>query len=320
MNSCDGGASATWGPVDGGKAMGHARTMVGHGPRPSGSPELALTQAYIVSELKKLGLVDFGHKWKDPTQPKVRYFRNIVAQIDGEEPVNGPILILAAHYDTKLCKGHSNPDHNFHFVGAIDGAGGPATLLELARHLKTRKSVPNIWLLFIDGEESIPFDWKDDQALYGSRYFVKKMGADKKRFPNSMSTRVRAFVLIDLIGSKNLKIDRDKASNTTLNNLFKEAATGMGESARMYETTSTMTDDHIPFKKAGMRVIDLIDFNYRAPDTSADQSFTDPRYEQWWHTKKDNLDAMDPESLAFVGNLLWNAISLLEAKFYPKKK
>ena len=126
-----------------------------------------------------------------------------------------------------------------------------------------------------------------------------------------MSARVKAFILLDLIGSKNQKIDKDFASNTTLCRIFKQAATNMGEEKRMYEFESTMTDDHIPFKKRGIRVIDLIDFHSRAPGEPKD-----PRYAQWWHTAEDDLPAMDPASLDFVHDLIVSAIPILEAEFF----
>ena len=308
---CDGGGySPTTGPIDGAKAMAHAKVMVGHGPRPSGSPALNLTRIYIKDQLKKLGLTVNKQRLPDPSKPKIPKFENIWAQIDGADPKDGPILILGAHYDTKLCEGHADPKHNIHFVGAIDGAGGPAVLLELAGHLVKRKNIPNIWLLFIDGEESIPWDWGDgDQALYGSKYFVQKMGKHAAGRP------ISTFVLIDLVGSKNAKIDRDANSNSGLSDLYLEAAKTIGGEERMYEFDSTMTDDHLPFKKYGVKVIDLIDFYHRAPAGSSDS-----RFAQWWHTEDDNLDAMDPVSLAFFGNLLWASMPLLEAKYFPAKK
>jgi Zn-dependent M28 family amino/carboxypeptidase len=319
-SGCNSGSTPAAGPVDGNRAMAHVAAMVALGPRPAGSAALLANRDYIKKHVASLGLKPETQDWTDPASGLRMH--NVWTEIPGANPKSGPVLIFAAHFDTKICSGHEDQAHNFPFVGAIDGAGGSAVLLELAGHLGKRKNVPNIWILWLDGEESIPWDWNKDnsRALHGSKYFVKTMSADKTRFPKGLKSRLKAFVLIDLIGSKNQKIDRDKASNGTLNDLFLEAATAMGEGDRMYESTSTMTDDHIPFKDAGIRVIDLIDFNYRAPDTSGNQQYTDPRYEQWWHTAKDNLKAMDPKSLEFVGNLLWNALPLLEAKIYATKK
>ena len=56
------------------------------------------------------------------------------------------------------------------------------------------------------------------------------------------------------------------------------------------------TDDHLPLNQAGIKTIDLIDFNY--PDSS----------NRYWHTTKDTPDKCSPESLAAVGKVLLNVI------------
>ena len=74
----------------------------------------------------------------------------------------------------------------------------------------------------------------------------------------------------------------------------------------------------------GLKVIDLIDFRFRIP---GDQPRTLPRggteptppqgrYTAWWHTDKDTIDQVAPDSLAFVGNLVWRALPRIEQKFY----
>ena len=310
--ACDGNGAAA-GPVDGAAAMDHVKVIVGYGPRPSGSPAIEQTQAYLAGEIEKLGLPVHNQRWEDPSQPKVRFFRNIWTEIEGQNPA-APKLILAAHYDSKSCKDHANEQHNLRFVGAIDGAGATAVLLELARILKDRENYMPIWILWLDGEESIPFDWDDNQALYGSKHFVQEMGANKKLYPKGLARGIGAFVLLDLTGSKNQKIDRDFASFPGLSDIFKKAAVEMGEGDRLFEFKSEFVDDHIPFKNRGVKVIDLIDFTKRTP-----REAKDPRYERWWHTAKDDLPAMDPRSLGFVGNLVIRALPHLEKDIFGKK-
>mgnify|MGYP000082498007 CR=1 FL=1 len=53
-----------------------------------------------------------------------------------------------------------------------------------------------------------------------------------------MTSRLKAFVLLDLVGSKNIKFDEDGNSATSLLKLFEEAANEMGEGQRMYEFPS----------------------------------------------------------------------------------
>ena len=61
----------------------------------------------------------------------------------------------------------------------------------------------------------------------------------------------------------------------------------------------------------------LIDFERRIPGRPQVNPTTD--YQQWWHTSEDNLDAMDPDALAFTGNLLLQALPELEAFVLGRK-
>lgn len=310
------------GPVDGGKAYAHVQAMVGFGPRPFGSDALAKTADYIGGELQKIGVTMQRHEVVQEKEKKT--IRNLYAQIDGDDPQNGPILMIAAHYDTKLAEGHADAKCNFPFVGAIDGGGGPAVLIELARALKARASKPkcNVWLYWIDAEESIDWTWNDERALLGSKAFCAMLSKEK------ILPRLKAFVLIDLVGSKDHKIDRDGNSDTKLLDLFGAAAKEMGEEKRLYEFPSPADiqayrsrnlnwgtkDDHEVFKNYGVPSVLLIDFARRVPSEQKD-----PRFEQWWHTADDDLGAVDDDALAFTGNLLMQALPQLESFVLGRK-
>jgi Zn-dependent M28 family amino/carboxypeptidase len=319
LTAACGGSS---GPVDGGKAYGHLQAFVGFGPRPFGSDALGRTADYIGGELQKLGVAMKRHEVVHDKEKKT--IRNLYAQIDGEDPQNGPILLIGAHYDTKLAEGHTDAKCNFPFVGAIDGGGGPAVLIEVARALKARPQPPkcNVWLYWIDAEESIDWTWNDERALLGSKAFCAMLSKEK------LLSRVKAFVLIDLVGSKDWKIDRDGNSDTKLLDVFGAAAKAMGEDKRMYEFPSPADiqayrarginwgtkDDHEVFKNYGVPSVLLIDFARRMPAEPKD-----PRFEQWWHTADDDLGAVDADALAFTGNLVMKALPDLEAFVLARK-
>lgn len=311
------------GPVSGSAAMAHVDAMLEIGPRPFGSDNLAKAANYICAEIGKIdGLKAERHEVEHAQEKKT--IRNIYCQIDGEDPANGPILMIGAHYDTKLAEGHSDSAHNFPFVGAIDGTGAPAVLIEFARALKNAEQKPkcNVWLYWIDAEESIDWTWNNDRALLGSDAFAKWMSK------GGYMKRLKAFVLIDLIGSKDLKIDEDGNSVRSLLDIFGAAAKDMGEAKRMYEFPTArekdearkrnqqwgIIDDHLKFKDYGIPTALLIDFSQRIPGASS----TGDRFVQWWHTADDNRAAMDSGSLAFVGNLLMKAMPALD-DFVTKK-
>jgi len=320
--ACGGGSK---GPIDGARAMTHVQKFVGFGPRPFGSDALGKTADYIEAELKTMGLQLQRHEQMH--EKEKRLIRNLFVQIDGEDPKGGPILIYGAHYDTKLTEGHSEASHNFPFVGAIDGGGGPAVLLEMARELKSRPTKPkvNVWLYWIDAEESLDFQWNNDRALLGSKAFCRWLG------DNGTLKRVKAFVLLDLIGSKNYKIDRDGNSHSQLQEFFEKAGAAIGTPDRIYQFPTAQehayykqqgikwgtTDDHNTFSGFGVPSVLLIDFARRIPAhlqglKPGQEPQVEPGYEQWWHTPDDDLAAMDPAALAFAGNLALAALPDLE--------
>lgn len=288
------------GPVKGELALKHAREILAFGPRPPGSPAIRKTAEYLAQQIRVLGLEPKSDRWTD--EKEKLEFENVWVEIPGKGPATGPALLLAAHYDSKLCQGHPDPAHNFEFVGAVDSAGACGLLLELARVLKKRDSGPNIWCAWFDGEESLPFEWdrESPRALFGSR-----------RFAQTHAARLKAMVLFDLIGAKDIKIDRDLLSHPDLLQIFGDAAKSIGEEARMFLFENQMTDDHKPFQERGVPVIDLIDFEHRSPGRPKHAD-----YEQWWHSPADTLDKLDADALAFAGNLFWVALPAIEARFF----
>jgi Zn-dependent M28 family amino/carboxypeptidase len=197
-------------------------------------------------------------------------------------------------------------------------------LLELARVLQEQQPKPkcNVWLYWIDAEESIDWAWNDERALLGSQAFCEWLSKEQTM------KRVKAFVLLDLIGSADIKIDRDGNSSARLLDLFADAAKAMGEGERLYEFPTQAEvaaaqqqglnwgtkDDHMSFAQYGVPSVLLIDFARRIPG-----GIEDDRYERWWHTPDDDLSAMDADSLAFAGNLVMKALPALEAFVMGRK-
>jgi len=320
------------GPIDGGAAMRHVEALVQIGARPFGSPELAKATDYLCEQITKAGRKPVRHEVLHEKEQKT--IRNVYAQIDGEDPQNGPILIFGAHYDTKLAAGHDDATHNFPFVGAIDGGGAPAILIELLRTIGSAEQKPkcNVGFFWIDAEESIDWVWNDNRALLGSQEFCKKLSAD------GTMKRVKAFVLLDLMGSTNVKFDKDGDSTGQLIDLFAKAGQELGLAERMFQFPTQQAidyyrqnnlpwgikDDHLNFKNYGVPSMLLIDFQHRIPPHlqnlgQGQQAQVHDDYEQWWHTPDDNLAAMDPKSLALAGNLVMQALPKLEEFVLARK-
>jgi len=137
--------------------------------------------------------------------------------------------------------------------------------------------------------------------------------------------RIKTFVLLDLIGDKNIKIDKDGNSSGELQEIVAKAGKTMGESARVYKYTSATTDDHEVFRGYGVPSVLLIDFYNRVPPERMNlkPGQTPPPsdgYEQWWHTDRDTVDKMSASSLAFAGNLVMQALPDFEAFILKTKR
>jgi Zn-dependent M28 family amino/carboxypeptidase len=209
---------------------------------------------------------------------------NLRATLPGAAADRGRIVV-GGHYDTKLLK-------EFRFVGASDGASSAAFLLEIARALKGRGNPLPIELLFLDGEEAV-IDWNHPSGTdhtYGSRYYVEQL---KKT--NTVKD-VRAFILVDMIGDRDLHIRREQNSTAWLKDAIWGTAKRLGRTEFLDEETP-IEDDHIAFLAAGIDSVDIIDLD-------------DPE----WHTAGDSMQNVSQRSLQTVGDVFLAALPLIEER------
>ena len=263
---------------DSSKAFEHLRQQVAIGPRPSGSPGNVKNRDYIKAQMAALGIKTVAQPFTGATPLGPIKMVNLIATIPGK---SADRIVLASHFDTKLFR-------EFRFVGASDGASSTAALIELARVIKGRGPLPfTIELLFLDGEEATG-EWQGTDNTYGSRHYV-----DAARKSGSLKS-LRALVLLDMIGDRNLTIRRESNSTRWLTDIVWGTARKLGHRAFMDEET-TVEDDHIPFLKAGVPSLDIIDLDYPA-----------------WHTAQDTLDAVGARSLQVVGEVVVASLPLIE--------
>jgi Iap family predicted aminopeptidase len=265
---------------DSGRAWEHLRQFVAIGPRPSGSPAIEQTRKYIKEQLAASGLTAAEQAWDDQTPLDKVHMVNLVVTIPGARKER---IVFAGHYDTKLYR-------QFRFVGASDGGSSAAFLLELARVLKARKNPMTIELLFLDGEEARMPDWGGTDNTYGSRHYV-----DVAKKDGSLAS-LKALLLIDMIGDRDLDIRRDTNSTPWLTNVIWETARRQNLDEYFIPDSTRIEDDHLPFLAAGIPSVDIIDLDYEA-----------------WHTAKDTLDAVSARSLQVVGDVVLGALPHIEA-------
>jgi Zn-dependent M28 family amino/carboxypeptidase len=261
------------------KAFAHVTQLVAIGPRPPGSEGIRRAQQYIRQELEKCGCIVEEDDFHASTPLGRVPMKNILAKRPGR---SSNVIMLMTHYDTKRI-----PD----FVGANDGGSSTGLMLELARLLCARKSALALWIAFVDGEEAF-VEWSDTDGTYGSRQLAAKLALSGEL------KRVKAVILADLIGDRDLDIRRDSNSTPWLTDLVWKTAARLGYQKYFLPERTTISDDHIPFTRRGVPAVDIIDLNYAS-----------------WHTPADQLDQISAQSLGIVGHVLLEVLPQLEKKF-----
>jgi len=265
--------------VSGTSALEFTRRAVAFGPRPSGSEAIHGLQAYILTQLKtcKCQVTEDAFTPQTPKGPIA--MKNIIAKFPGK---SGKAVVITGHYDTKLFPGRK-------FVGASDGGSSTGLLLELARVLAGQTRTVDVYLVWLDGEEAVRTEWAGEDNLYGSRHLAARWSKD------GTAAKIKGLINVDMIGDAHLNLKQEQNSNAKLRQLVWRSASDLGYKAYFWDQDITIEDDHIPFLKAGIPSLDLIDFDY------------DP-----WHTDADTMDKLSAQSLEIVGIVVLDVIQRLE--------
>jgi Zn-dependent M28 family amino/carboxypeptidase len=233
------------------------------------------TKDYLVAELEK-----------SADKVSVQEFRyrgmplwNVIAEY---RPEARRKVLLCAHWDTRPRADQELDPAKARkpILGANDGASGVAVLLELGRLFKEKPPSIGVVIVMLDGEDYGDFD-RDEGVFLGSRYFAR----------NQRGLKLEYGILLDMVGDKDLVIDREHNSERfapEVNERVFRIAGELGYGANFVNDLKTnVIDDHIALSQGGIPTIDLIDFNYRH-----------------WHTLDDTPDKCSVRSLEIVGSVV----------------
>jgi len=190
-------------------------------------------------------------------------------------------IMLGAHWDTRPI---SDRDSNRELkaqpvIGANDGGSGVAVLLEIARLLSTQRAPIIVDLVFFDLEDMgginrLPFSIGASEFVSKNRFYRPGFG-----------------VIVDMVCDRDLVIPRERYSRDSApllqDKIWRIAARQQAE-VFVDREGSYIHDDHLPFLKAGMKVVNLI----HSP------------FPQSWHTSDDSIERCSEKSLQQVGNVL----------------
>jgi Zn-dependent M28 family amino/carboxypeptidase len=257
-----------------------------------GSPGHAAAEAFIKAHFKpevaKGDFVDDRFTARTPIGPLTMH--NLIVKFPGKKD---GIIVLASHYETNYWL------KDIRFVGANDGACTTALLIALGQYYRAHPPQGySVWLLFTDGEESINKDWTNEDSLYGTRHIAAKWSAD------GTIGHIKAFVLADMIGWKNLNIDKESNSTPWLLDLLAKAGRETGHSKYLFRDSQAIDDDHLPFVQRGVPSLDVIDYEY---GTAANP-------EAFHHTDQDTMDKLSATSLQVSADLFVELVKLINER------
>ena len=276
----------TTGGFDGHRAYELVEKQVSFGMRPAGSPELAKLQEYMIGELKSLGCTVETDDFSADTPAGRLPMKNILVKIPGTTP---GIILLGTHYDTKRLP---------NFVGADDAGSSTAVMLEVARLLCGQKAPGKyaVWIAFFDGEEAVNVEWKDPDNRYGSRQMAAQFAT------SGDLAKIKAFILVDLVGGKNPHFLRDGESTKWLKDFVWDVAGKLGYGDIFgKEMTNFGGDDHYSFTARKVPSVDIMDLDNK----------NDVPY---WHTDQDTMDKISAKTLAVVGHVVLESVKELQKK------
>jgi glutaminyl-peptide cyclotransferase len=274
---------------NGARALDYTREFVSIGPRWPTSANHPKAEAFLRAHLAHDQLEEDAFIANTPIGPV--NMRNFIARFPGKKD---GVIVLATHYETNYWL------KNINFVGANDGGATTGLLLAIADHLRDRiartKQLDgySVWLVFFDGEEAIQ-SWSQTDSTYGSRHLAARWGRD------GTLKRIKAFVLTDMIGDKDLDIQHETNSTDWLVSTVRQAARKFGYEKYFFQRDEAVEDDHLPFVNRGVPSIDIIDLDY-GPNNS------------YHHTAQDTLDKVSAKSLTIDGDVILETIRLIDER------
>jgi glutaminyl-peptide cyclotransferase len=264
---------------DGQAVFHYIETQIGYGPRIPGTEAHRRMGQWLDSLLRSRADTLVLQSWKHvTTRGDTLPLTNFIARFN---PASEKRILLLAHWDSRpSADSPQSPDPSKPVLGANDGGSGVALLLGVADVLHRSPPTVGVDLLFVDGEDYGDFTKTPNDVLIGSRYY----GA------HQIGAKPLYAVLFDLIADKDLQIYQEGNSligAPEVVELVWDTAKDLGYAGYFISTPRhTLIDDHLELQKAGIRAIDVVDFDYPA-----------------WHTPFDTIDKVTPASLQVVGDV-----------------
>lgn len=240
---------------------------------------------WLLGKASVVGGNVYQDNFKTKTPDGVRTFTNLYCPF--ERDGNASWTVFVSHFDTKPGTG---------CPGANDGGSTSCLLVQLAKVLfDCRDFRHNVMLIWTDGEECKGDRYTEDDGFQGSKRAAEMLKQKK--------ISVDGVYVLDMLGDKDLKISIPPNVSMDLAKKTVAAAKRLGLKRKQFARfDSVVLDDHVAFKDAGFKAIDLIDFEYGSK----------PGLNDYWHTSRDTQDKLSADSFLTVGRLVCEILSAEE--------
>lgn len=269
------------------RAFAHLERQVAFGPRIPGTEghrrQLQWMQSFLAERADTVLSQHFSHVTQAGDTLRLT---NVFARF---RPDARDRILLIAHWDTRPQADQSprREDRGLPVPGANDGASGTAVILEIAEVLRQQRPPIGVDLLFVDGEDFGP---GEGDMYLGAKHFARNQPP---------SYQPLYGVLLDMVGDRDLRLPVEGNSARYAPEVVRrvwDLAREMGYGdVFVNEVGPYISDDHIPLNEAGIRTIDIIDFDYG------------PGH-RYWHTREDVPANTSAQSLGIVGRVMTELI------------
>lgn len=266
------------------------RRQLDFGPRVPGTEAHQRTLAWLVEYLSaRADTVETMPFMHVTTFGDSLSLSNVFARFRPDAPQR---ILLVAHWDSRpVAEMATDPAARRQPVpGANDGASGVAVLLALADVFAHVPPPLGVDLLLTDGE-----DWGHDPATLETVPIDMFLGA--RHFAETWGTTYRPLfgILLDMVGDRDPMFPWEgnslRHAPEVVSRVWEIAAElGYGH-VFVPRAGPTVNDDHVPLNEAGVRTINIIDFDYA-----------------WWHTPQDTADKVSAATLQIVGDVVLETI------------
>ncbi|MGH7570295.1 MAG: M28 family peptidase [Gemmatimonadota bacterium] len=266
------------------------RQLVAFGPRVPGTEAHAQALTWMTDYLRERADVVEQRPFTHVTQAgDTLELTNLWAEFN---PQAGQRILITGHWDSRpVAENEADPANRDRPIpGANDGGSSAAVILALADVLAEAPFAIGVDLLLTDGE-----DWGHDPVTFST--FIPDMLLGARAFAETEGASYRPLfgILLDLVGEEGARFPQERNSVQLAPEVVSrvwEAAADLGY-GDIFEARvgRPITDDHLILNEAGIRTIDIIDFEY-----------------PFWHTLEDTPDKLSAATLDVVGEVVLEVI------------